>query len=238
MSLITTLFDQLDEWRHLPTYQLERRAEIFFSFYFEDILGEKKKEMEIIPEFPLPLALVGEDVAPENQQTCKVDYMILTKEKIRFIEIKTDETSRIGKKVKNRVEGTDEMIGEQLHRMLMARKLGMIALLEKISAIKPKIRAHRDKWNCFFKRLQQLGWLQPYKNSWIPTLAQNPKIEIIYIQPVVTEEGHGIKVIDFETIISAIGHHKDPFTQRFIRSLKEWTTPPGCQFNRRSMANA
>lgn len=30
MDPITQLFDRMDDWRHFPNYQLERRADIFF----------------------------------------------------------------------------------------------------------------------------------------------------------------------------------------------------------------
>ena len=32
------LFDRLDEWRDFPNYQLERRADIFFSLYLVEAL--------------------------------------------------------------------------------------------------------------------------------------------------------------------------------------------------------
>ncbi|MHC4526174.1 MAG: hypothetical protein ACYSU8_11685 [Planctomycetota bacterium] len=33
MDLITTLFERMDGWRHLPNYQLERWADLLFSLY-------------------------------------------------------------------------------------------------------------------------------------------------------------------------------------------------------------
>lgn len=32
------LFDLLDDWRNLPSYQLERRADIFFALHLEIII--------------------------------------------------------------------------------------------------------------------------------------------------------------------------------------------------------
>jgi len=32
---INELFDLLDDWRNLPSYQLERRADIFFAIHLE-----------------------------------------------------------------------------------------------------------------------------------------------------------------------------------------------------------
>jgi hypothetical protein len=36
MKQIDTLFDRMDAWRHLPNYQLERRADIFFAMYLPE----------------------------------------------------------------------------------------------------------------------------------------------------------------------------------------------------------
>ena len=30
---VNILFERLENWRHLPNYQLERRTDIFFSLY-------------------------------------------------------------------------------------------------------------------------------------------------------------------------------------------------------------
>jgi hypothetical protein len=54
-SHINQLFKKLDAWRHLPAYQLERRADIFFSLYLAEVL-QKRFSLEatpvLIPEFP------------------------------------------------------------------------------------------------------------------------------------------------------------------------------------------
>jgi len=36
--IIDNLFNLLDDWRTLPAYQLERRADIFFALYLDKIL--------------------------------------------------------------------------------------------------------------------------------------------------------------------------------------------------------
>ena len=41
-SKINQLFNNLDTWRHLPNYQLERRADIFFSLYLAEVLQAQK----------------------------------------------------------------------------------------------------------------------------------------------------------------------------------------------------
>jgi hypothetical protein len=41
LKQLSALFDNMDVWRHLPAYQLERRADIFFSIYLSDLLASK-----------------------------------------------------------------------------------------------------------------------------------------------------------------------------------------------------
>jgi hypothetical protein len=36
--MISKLFHLLDNWRNLPSYQLERRADIFFALYLDKII--------------------------------------------------------------------------------------------------------------------------------------------------------------------------------------------------------
>ena len=53
------VFSLLDQWRHLPAYQLERRADIFFGLFLPHVLDDYLRPSELavdtrlIPEFPL-----------------------------------------------------------------------------------------------------------------------------------------------------------------------------------------
>ena len=53
---INHLFDQMDKWRHLPSYQLERRIDLFFSLYLPQVL-EEKTGMQISSSF-IPHSLI------------------------------------------------------------------------------------------------------------------------------------------------------------------------------------
>ena len=57
MSGIDKLFDCMDAWRHLPNYQLERRAGLFFSLYLTEAL-EAKLGFKIHWQCPRKLAHV------------------------------------------------------------------------------------------------------------------------------------------------------------------------------------
>jgi len=39
MNRIDAIFDRMDVWRHLPSYQLERRADLFFALYLPEVLN-------------------------------------------------------------------------------------------------------------------------------------------------------------------------------------------------------
>src|SRR5580765_1492626 len=56
MATEIRILDLLDSWRHLPAYQLERRADVFFAFYLPRFLANKfgtPVSDLLIPEFPL-----------------------------------------------------------------------------------------------------------------------------------------------------------------------------------------
>ena len=75
---IEKIFSNLDIWRKLPKYQLERRLDIFFTIYlkeivevfYKEILNEKDIKLSevIIPEFPLK----KDDVANEDKTLTRV----------------------------------------------------------------------------------------------------------------------------------------------------------------------
>ena len=92
---IECVFDLLDRWRHLPAYQLERRADIFFALFLPEVLekvlskgnSQVKIKRPLIPEFP-----IRTDNANNYNLSKKVDYFALSKDDDRafLIELKTD----------------------------------------------------------------------------------------------------------------------------------------------------
>ena len=97
MNNINHLFDLLDEWRHFPNYQLERRSDIFFALNLPEVL-ECKLGFQInpilIPEFPLRLGTIY----PEKNlnKSVKVDYVAFTDngDSVVLVELKTESRSR------------------------------------------------------------------------------------------------------------------------------------------------
>jgi hypothetical protein len=77
MNRIEQLFDLLDHWRHLPAYQLERRADILFALYLPEFLSERLGipiRAEMIPEFPVRLGTIYPETV-DNNSSCKIDYL-------------------------------------------------------------------------------------------------------------------------------------------------------------------
>ena len=73
MERINQVFDRLDAWRRLPDYQLERRADLYFSLYLpevlEALLGEPIRQ-DLVPEFPIKQL--------DSNRSDKVDYLAAT----------------------------------------------------------------------------------------------------------------------------------------------------------------
>lgn len=94
---INKLFDLLDDWRNLPAYQLERRADIFFAIHLEKIIEETlgTKIDFVIPEFPVRVGEIS-TAHPELNKSFKIDYMTysISENKVYLIELKTDQRSR------------------------------------------------------------------------------------------------------------------------------------------------
>jgi len=75
--MINKLFDLLDDWRHLPAYQLERRADFFFAIHLETILKKLYGLTTdlIIPEFPVRIGEIPEKRSNLNR-SFKIDWLL------------------------------------------------------------------------------------------------------------------------------------------------------------------
>jgi hypothetical protein len=73
-KLINDVFDYLDKCRYLPTFELERRADVFFAVQMKKIFAGFKPEetvLDILPEFPI-------SNLDKKSRACRVDYAVLT----------------------------------------------------------------------------------------------------------------------------------------------------------------
>lgn len=194
---IDRLFNLLDEWRELPAYQLERRADIFFALHLEEILGAKINL--IIPEFPVK--------KKETHQSFKIDYVAITANKVYFIELKTDNNSR----------------NKEQDKYLEEAKLKNVKkLIDEILEISSRTKA-KNKYKKLLSLISKASWFDETLQKNIST---DNDIEIVYIQPNKNEKTiDANRVITFDEIIQKLRGSNNDITQRFVSSLKEWKSP-------------
>ena len=222
MSAIDQLFNRMDSWRHLPNYQLERRADLFFSLYLHNVLPRKTGvpvRAELAPEFPVRIGTIYPDKPIDKSY--KIDYVAVAEsgERAFLIELKTEGDSR----------------RESQDRYLLASKaVGMTALLEGLLKIFRATEAKR-KYYCLLAQLEAMGLLRiPEElteivrgksmkganeaSRKILITSKVESCEILYIQP----KSDGPHVISFEEFARAIENSEDEFAARFAQSLRDW----------------
>jgi hypothetical protein len=222
MSIINRIFDRMDEWRHLPNYQLERRADLFFSVYLPEALERRfgaPVVETLVPEFPVRIGSIYPDI-PINE-SYKIDYVAFTQDLSRaiFVELKTDDSSRRT---------------EQDKYLAAAREVGMPALLGGLLQILQATGAKR-KYIHLLCLIESIGLLRlpremrilatAAKLRGVGELAKRIEItcpvescEIVYLQPT----GNGPDVLNFSDFSAVVRESGDAFSLRFADSLLEW----------------
>jgi hypothetical protein len=230
MDPLDVVFRHLDRWRHLPAYQLERRADIFFSVYLKTVVEEfvgVPLEDEIIPELPIKRDLIWPEL--KTEKSVKVDYALFAKDRGRvfFVELKTDGGSRRD---------------AQDHYLEMAKKMGFRPIVEGIRSILMKTSAHQ-KYHHLAVSLARLGFLNlphdlashiypspgPSLASRLCEITVNPldvPIEVIYVQP---EKSTADRCIDFEHFAGHVARHDDPLSRLFAEHLRRWKDAAGAR---------
>lgn len=220
--MINLLFDRMDDWRHLPNYQLERRADLFFSLYLPEVLESKlgfKINPIVVPEFPVRIGSIYPDI-PINK-SFKIDYLALSEDLTQavFVELKTEGMSRRQ---------------EQDKYLTAAQETGMEVLLDGLLQIFRATTAKR-KYFHLLDTLASAGLLtipeEMYtlmgKDALQGSTAASKTIQItcrakdhhiVYIQP----NGSGEEIISFADFKTVVERHDDSISLRFARSLSEW----------------
>ena len=226
MDPATALFDRMDEWRHFPNYQLERRADIFFSLYLPRVLEAKlgfAVSSELAPEFPVRIGTIYPSI--ETDKSYKIDYLAMSADGSTsvFVELKSEGASRR--------ESQDKYL-------LASQGVGLPALLEGVRRIF-RVTNSKRKYFALMLQLEHMGLLQipeqlkalmlgeslqgvTAASDDIVVTAPTSQPRIIYVQPV----GDGPDVISFEEFASVVEREPDPVSQRFAQSLREWASVP------------
>jgi len=241
MKTIEDIFDRMDHWRHFPSYQLERRADLYFSLYLPEVLGSRlglKIQPNIIPEFPIRVGLLKEKRPdlftkknPRDDLSYKVDYAALSEDgkSAVLVELKTEMRSKRDEQDRYMEAAGDlpfKMIVEGIKQIFMATTLNrkyycLLEYLESMGQINipPKMKM-------IIKRKTLQGIKEAAKDIEIKTKDGKPRI--VYIQPKIKPKdqspGTIITFKDFCEIVEQ--KYDDPLSLRFVRSLKEWSKNP------------
>ena len=198
----------MDVWRHLPAYQLERRADIFFSIYLSDLLSSKfgAQVESIIPEFPIRIGTIH--TKSDINQSFKVDYLVKAQaaNKVFLVELKTDDTSRRDK---------------QDWYLERATQVGLVKLLEGVREIY-KATNNKRKYRHLLRALHETGFIVLEDRDAFHIVQIDYDLEIAYIQPN-NREGKS-NIVSFQEASQIIRQHGDELSVRFSDSLLRWAT--------------
>lgn len=227
MERISELFDRMDAWRHFPSYQLERRADIFFSLYLSEALGAKlgfDVSGELAPEFPVRIGTIYPNIV--SDKSYKIDYLAMSADGVRpiLVELKTDGGSRRE---------------EQDRYLLASQSVGLAALLDGLLQIFRATTAKRKYFHLLLQleRMNLLRIAEPLRDIMAGatlrgTTEASRAIEItagaleqprlVYVQPC----GDGPDTVSFNELADIVDRYLDPVSQRFAASLREWAEVP------------
>ncbi len=96
MEAFSDALRQLDQWRHLPAYQLERRVDVFFGLLLPEMIESRfgAPRSKLIPELPLHKGETRISEDRDNNQSVNVDFTLFCSEpeaeRIFLVELKTD----------------------------------------------------------------------------------------------------------------------------------------------------
>ena len=215
-------FELLDRWRHLPAYQLERRADIFFALYLPEVLGEhfgRKINPLLVPEFPIRKGLLHGN---GDNQSIKADYLALEDgafpKRAFLVELKTDSASQrddqdenLGHAVdvglKGLVEGVIDICGatdqrrKYVHLLHLLSRLGLIEYEDDLFPVK---RGFSEAL-CRVKHKVE----EKKEEEW-------PSLELVFVRP----KNNTIGFEEFAKIISKGG--PDDLRSTFAHHLRTW----------------
>lgn len=227
-SPIERVLHLLDKWRHLPAYQLERRADVLFALYLPEVLEKRLggSNLCLIPEFPIKKSLLRAYSDDTTSQSINVDFLAAARAngdepagRAFLVELKTDMASRNEEQVRD--------LGQAVEVGLKKLVLGVIDicfatkqtskyahLLHLLSECKLPIEYDKALFPVkqgYSKRLEAIQTRVERTSS-----ADWPSLELVYVQP----KNH---VIDFNEFADEIEKGADDgMRQTFASYLRQW----------------
>jgi hypothetical protein len=207
---INAMLNNLDTWRHFPKYQMERRADLFFSLFLREIIQDSKftdsktLRKEILPEFPFKNV-------ESLHTTVNFDYVLFSEDlQTAFIvELKTDSNSAgdlnnpyLAGLSENNVTFTDIMNG----LLQVAKK-----------------SRHKMKYYCLLKELENIGIIESLGADGWQCKHHIAKPVIIHLAPGLTKsESAKINLIDFYQAATTLEKLGGEVERQFASYLRHW----------------
>ena len=244
LSSFADVFKNLDRWRDFPNYQLERRADIFFSLYLPKVLEAvtgKEILTEVVPEFPLRRGFLNYPESPNK--SVKVDYLAISSDRSTayYVELKTDGGSYRADQCEYLTRAIDAPGGlagaldalVEIVRHTTARRkyFHLLAALERLELI----AVPKELYDLAFSK-DPRGMTEALAR--IQVTDRVPKdLVVAYVQPADRHEhdcafgqeaGRPHVVMGFDRFASAI-HDLDDLGKLLSSYLRRWKEPAGKQ---------
>lgn len=235
----------LDRWRHLPAYQLERRADVLFALFLPEILEKRfcTSNLYLIPEFPIKKSLLGR--GDTTFQSINVDYLGVSEDPTRvfLIELKTDMASIKWQQVEDlksaRSKGMTEIING-LKKIVKSNSvtsslsirgkyLFLLFVLEEAGVVRIP-NADRLRNLVAKRQFRKADWKD--KVNEIECLVNVEHIEIVYVLPKRCTDcrfDETICQLTFDKLAQHAGELGSvcEFPKEFADSLKRWKDEAG-----------
>lgn len=204
------MLGNLDRWRHFPKYQLERRADLFFSLFLREIVqhsgftGQKQLHRALLPEFPYKNV-------EERHTTVNFDYVLFSEEldTAYIVELKTD----------------PESSGDVNNPYLAELEDGDITFTDIISGLVRVARKspHKLKYQRLLEELQEIGVVEKDENGGWRCIRQMGKPVIVYLAPGIKKTARDqIRLIDFHQAAATLEALGGEVEQLLAAHLRQW----------------
>jgi len=201
---VEQMLQNLDTWRHLPKYQLERRADMFFGLFVRQIVSEYSGDPIhpiIIPEFPFKHKKT-------TNHTVNFDYVLFSEKGtcVYILELKTDANS---------------VDHDQLENLKDASQVQFAELLEGIRDVQKNTKQDK-KYACLFDLLEKVKIESPK----IELLYLSPRLDDakrdVVLKVVKKEESEHDNIIDFQMAAEILEKTGGAVECHFAAYLRRW----------------
>ena len=245
MDVLSDALRQLDQWRHLPAYQLERRVDVFFGLLLPEAIEStfNVPRSKLIPEFPLHKGetCISEDQS--NNRSVNVDFALFCSQsegkQVFLVELKTDMQS-INK--------------TQLCNMIKAKEAASESVLSGVIKAAGASAAPR-KYAQLIWRLSEIGCItvdpsfcdmnmehtQPglahnFRNLSVNERWSDAAIKLILISPKLVDNIYEhpyseFHCLDFDKVAKIVAQSRLPFGTEFAKYLRKWARLNAGVFN-------